>query len=100
MTPSKEALESEITELESTLASLQTQRKETEAKLKCRPSRLFGWWCRNSTDPDAAVRRHIKLLHDYNEIRDVALNFVGKIAEKERCRAIDVLKEYDMDGTD
>jgi DNA repair protein Swi5/Sae3 len=51
-------------------------------------------------DPAAVVKRHIRLLHDYNEIRDVALNFVGKIAEKERCRAIDVLKEYDMDETD
>jgi len=51
-------------------------------------------------DPAAAVKRHIKLLHDYNEIRDVALNFVGKIAEKERCRAIDVLKEYDLDEKD
>jgi DNA repair protein Swi5/Sae3 len=46
------------------------------------------------------VKRHIKLLHDYNEIRDAALEFVGKIAEKEQCRAIDVLKEYDMDEKD
>jgi DNA repair protein Swi5/Sae3 len=46
------------------------------------------------------VKRHIQLIHDYNEIRDVALNFAGKIAEKERCRTIDVLKEYDMDEKD
>ena len=55
---------------------------------------------RNSKDPAAAVRRHIRLLHDYNEIRDVALNFVGKIAEKERCRTIDVLRDYGMDERD
>jgi DNA repair protein Swi5/Sae3 len=54
----------------------------------------------NSANPAATVQRHIKLLHEYNEIRDVALNFVGNIAEKERCRAIDVLKEYGMDETD
>lgn len=46
------------------------------------------------------MKRHIKLLHDYNGIRDVALDFVGKIAEKEQCRAIDVLSEYDMDEKD
>jgi DNA repair protein Swi5/Sae3 len=51
-------------------------------------------------NPAAAVKRHIKLLHDYNEIRDVALDFVGKIAEKEQCRAIDVLKEFDMEEND
>lgn len=55
---------------------------------------------RNSKDPAAAVRRHIRLLHEYNEIRDVALNFVGKIAEKERCRTIDVLRDYGMDEKD
>jgi DNA repair protein Swi5/Sae3 len=59
-----------------------------------------GLTSRNPTDPAAAVKRHIKLLHEYNEIRDAALEFVGKIAEKEQCRAIDVLKEYDMDEKD
>ena len=53
-----------------------------------------------ATDAAAAVQIHIKLLHEYNEIRDMALNFAGKIAEKERCRTIDVLREYDMDETD
>jgi DNA repair protein Swi5/Sae3 len=53
-----------------------------------------------ATDAAAAVQKHIKLLHEYNEIRDVALNFAGKIAENERCRTIDVLREYDMDETD
>ena len=56
--------------------------------------------CRGTTDAALAVQQHIKLLHDYNEIRDIALNFVGKIAETERCRALDVLKEYNMDETD
>ena len=65
-----------------------------------KPLSLATDWFRNSTDPAKAVQRHIKLLHEYNEIRDVALNFVGKIAEKERCRAIDVLKDYDMDEKD
>jgi DNA repair protein Swi5/Sae3 len=46
------------------------------------------------------VKRHIELLHLYNEIRDIALNFVGKIAEKDQCRAIDVLKEHGMDEKD
>ncbi len=40
MTPSKEALESDIKDLESTLATLQSQRKDTEAKLKFFPANL------------------------------------------------------------
>lgn len=55
---------------------------------------------RKTTIPSVAVKRHVELLHTYNEIRDVALNFVGKIAEKEQCRAIDVLKQYGMDEKD
>ena len=97
----QETLETEIKQLESTFAVLQTQRKETEVKLKY-SARLvpFDLHCRNSEDPSLTVNRHIRLLHDYNEIRDVALNFVGKIAEKERCRSVDILKEYGMDETD
>lgn len=55
---------------------------------------------RNSMNPEETVQRHIKLLHEYNEIRDVALSFAGKIAEKEQCRTIDVLKEYGMNEKD
>jgi len=51
-------------------------------------------------NPEETVQRHIKLLHEYNEIRDVALSFAGKIAEKEQCRTIDVLKEYGMNEKD
>ena len=101
MSPTKESLEQEIKDLEATLVTLQTKRTQVESKLKYRTFVNVQLMKRDTNgDPAAAVKRHIKLLHDYNEIRDVALNFVGKIAEKERCRAIDVLKEYDLDEKD
>ena len=98
VTPSKEELEAEIKDLEATLVTLQEQRKETEGKLKYHLS--VSWLMRNTTNPEEAVRRHIKLLHEYNEIRDVALNFAGKLAEGEQRRTIDVLEEYGMTAKD
>ena len=54
--------------------------------------------CRN--DPQKILDRHIKLLHDYNEIKDLALNFAGKIAEKERTTIADVLPRLGISGLD
>lgn len=32
--------------------------------------------------PKATIQRHIKLLHDFNEIRDVGLHLIGMIADE------------------
>ena len=60
-------------------------------------------FARSSTaanSPKDIVDRHVDLLHEFNEIRDVALQFIGKIAEKDGVPVADVLKRYDMDETD
>jgi hypothetical protein len=55
--------------------------------------------CRN---PDAAVtvKRHIKLLHDYNEIRDVGTGLMGMIADSRGMRIKDVYAQFGIDVKD
>ena len=42
----------------------------------------------NDREPDAArtVKTHIKLLHEYNEIRDVGQGMIGMIADNRGVR--------------
>lgn len=45
-------------------------------------------------DPSTTVQRHIHLLHEYNEIKDVAQGLMGLIAEARGVRLIEVQREY------
>ena len=47
-------------------------------------------------DPQAIVKAHIKLLHDYNEIRDVGQGLMGIIADQRGVRVVDVYREFDV----
>lgn len=53
-----------------------------------------------SRNPDAAatVKHHIKLLHDYNEIRDVGQSLMGLIADG-RGERVGVIQEEFGIGT-
>lgn len=42
---------------------------------------------------EAIVRRHIKLLHDYNEIKDVGQGLMGLIADARGVRLTEVMEE-------
>ncbi|KAI9782012.1 MAG: hypothetical protein M1816_002121 [Peltula sp. TS41687] len=46
------------------------------------------------------VRRHIRLLHAYNEIRDVGLGLMGLIADRRGQRLAEVLREFGVEGAD
>lgn len=46
------------------------------------------------------VTEHIKLLHQYNEIKDVGLGLMGLIAEKEGKRLGEVMEERGVDNKD
>ena len=48
--------------------------------------------------PEATIKRHIKLLHDYNEIRDVAMGLIGMIADQRGVRMRDCLAEFGVEG--
>lgn len=49
---------------------------------------------------ESIVRRHIALLHSYNEIRDVGLGLMGLIADGRGVRLRDVLGEFGVQGDD
>uniref|UniRef100_A0A093XGP7 DNA repair protein SWI5 like n=1 Tax=Talaromyces marneffei PM1 TaxID=1077442 RepID=A0A093XGP7_TALMA len=53
-----------------------------------------------SPTPSQTVRDHIRLLHDYNEIRDIGQGLLGLIAEKRGVRYKDVLEEFGVDADD
>lgn len=46
------------------------------------------------SDAQATVSKHIKLLHKYNEIRDVGQGLVGLIADQRGVRIVDVYEEF------
>ena len=47
-------------------------------------------------DPQATVKTHIKLLHDYNEIRDVGQGLMGIIADNRGVRVRDIYQDFDV----
>ncbi|OAL66525.1 hypothetical protein A7C99_1913 [Trichophyton rubrum] len=52
--------------------------------------------------PDAAgiVKEHIRLLHDYNEIKDVGQGLIGLIAQSRGVRHIEVQTEFGIATAD
>lgn len=55
-------------------------------------------YCRH--DPNATVRRHIQLLHDYNEIKDVGQGLMGIIADTRGVRQVEVENEFGINEKD
>ncbi|KAI5806533.1 Swi5-domain-containing protein, partial [Peziza echinospora] len=49
-------------------------------------------------DPEATVKRHIRLLHEFNEIRDVAQGLIGLIAESRGVRVQDIYPEFGLEA--
>ncbi|KAJ5693407.1 Swi5-domain-containing protein [Penicillium macrosclerotiorum] len=69
------------------IASLETQKAQLEAEIEeCR--------VKLSHDPSKTVKRHIHLLHEYNEVKDVAQGLMGLIAEAQGVQCADVQREY------
>ncbi|RHZ61054.1 SWI5/SAE3 family protein [Aspergillus thermomutatus] len=80
------ALQASITDLHSQTTQLEAQIAEVKAKLK--------------DDPSATVKRHIRLLHEYNEIKDIGQGLMGLIADARGMRQIDVQKEFGVGDRD
>ncbi|CAF9904932.1 hypothetical protein IMSHALPRED_000216 [Imshaugia aleurites] len=76
--------------LEAKIAALDHQIKEIEEKQREIDGRL------KTKDPQATVQAHIKLLHDYNEIRDVGQGLMGIIADNRGVRVRDVYQDFDV----
>ncbi|THC94705.1 hypothetical protein EYZ11_005816 [Aspergillus tanneri] len=72
---------------------LESQIAEAEAEIAEIKSSLKG-------DPATTVQRHIRLLHEYNEIKDIGQGLMGLIAEARGVRQIDVQREYGVGDRD
>ncbi|KAJ5363319.1 hypothetical protein N7541_004163 [Penicillium brevicompactum] len=82
-----QAKEKKISTLRSTITSLEAQQTQLEAELASTKSQL-------KNDPATTVQRHIRLLHEYNEIKDVGQGLMGIIADARGLRQVDVEKEF------
>jgi DNA repair protein Swi5/Sae3 len=51
-------------------------------------------------DPSTTVKRHIRLLHDYNEIKDIGQGLMGLIADARGMRQVDVQREFGVGDRD
>ncbi|MCJ1275647.1 hypothetical protein MMC21_003450 [Puttea exsequens] len=80
---SKASLQAKIANLEKQIAETEEKRHVVDEKLK-------------NKDAQATVKAHIKLLHDYNEVRDVGQGLMGIIAETRGVRVMDVYKDFDV----
>lgn len=54
--------------------------------------RVVSNWYRQ--DPSVTVNRHIRLLHEYNEIKDAAQGLIGLIADARGVRQVEVEREF------
>jgi hypothetical protein len=46
------------------------------------------------------IKQHINLLHEYNEIKDVAQGLIGMIADQRGVRVVDCQSEFGVDAGD
>ncbi|KAJ5787040.1 hypothetical protein N7457_002030 [Penicillium paradoxum] len=76
-----------LSTLRTSITNLEAKRVELEAELSSITAKL-------EHDPNATVQRHIQLLHDYNEIKDIGQGLMGIIADARGVRQVEVEKEF------
>ncbi|EEQ87039.1 hypothetical protein RJZ56_004183 [Blastomyces dermatitidis] len=90
------SLTSKISTLHSEISK--TEALLSEAQVKLNPPNTQG----TGTDKDAAaiVQRHIRLLHEYNEIKDIGQGLMGLIAEARGVRYVEVQRDFGVEAGD
>ncbi|KAJ5540568.1 hypothetical protein N7494_005644 [Penicillium frequentans] len=79
-------LRKSIAQLEFELSQLEKEVAENKAELR--------------NDPTETVQRHVRLLHEYNDIKDAAQGLMGLIADAKGVRVAKIHKEYGVDEKD
>ncbi|KAI4281909.1 MAG: hypothetical protein L6R38_003332 [Xanthoria sp. 2 TBL-2021] len=80
--------------LEIKIAALETQIEETKAKLDDAAAKL------KNPDPHQTVSNHIKLLRQYNDIRDIGTSLMGVIANNRQVPMKRVYQDFHVDEKD
>ncbi|PYH40304.1 SWI5/SAE3 family protein [Aspergillus saccharolyticus JOP 1030-1] len=89
----EQASERKLSNLHQFIINKQTQKSELEAQIAEAKAQL-------KDDPQTTVQRHIRLLHEYNEIKDIAQGLLDLIADARGVRHIDVQREYGVGDRD
>jgi len=77
------------------IASLQSRNQDLEAQVAVMKEDIAVFTKGlKSSNPSQTVKTHIKLLHEYNEIRDVGQGIIGLIADNRGVRIGDVYEEF------
>ncbi|OQE31603.1 hypothetical protein PENSTE_c001G01936 [Penicillium steckii] len=79
--------------LEKSLTTLQSQLESSQSELNSILPKL-------QNDPTVTVKRHIHLLHTYNDIKDIALGLMTLLAESRGERLVDVQKSFGIAEAD
>jgi hypothetical protein len=85
------------------LTELQQEYEEIVATLEYDTNSLFPLFTfltkilSRSEDPNKIVKRHISILKNYNEVKDVATLLIAKIAEQRHMTISEVMKEMGVD---
>jgi DNA repair protein Swi5/Sae3 len=61
---------------------------------------LLNGFNSRKNDPNTTVQQHIRLLHEYNEIKDVGQGLMGMIADARGVRVVDVHREFGVGEKD
>ncbi|KAF3035932.1 hypothetical protein E8E12_005014 [Didymella heteroderae] len=97
---------------EITLAELRAQKAALLSSLRVQPA-IQVFMEENGDDDDGEpteaeimaaankiVKEHIKLLHEYNELKDVGQGLMGLIADQRGARIVEVQDEFGIDAND
>ncbi|RDW78413.1 hypothetical protein BP5796_06265 [Coleophoma crateriformis] len=103
---SKEALRAELKAIK--MSSIQTRISSLEAEIASKRAKLaevteelkYDAPANTAYDPATTVKTHIKLLHDYNDIRDVGQGLLGMIADSRGVRIGTIYEEFGVDQKD
>ncbi|KAI4131151.1 MAG: hypothetical protein LQ338_001356 [Usnochroma carphineum] len=80
--------------LEAKIATLEAQMGDTKVKLDEATAKL------KNPDASQTVKNYIKLLREYNDIRDIGTSLMGMIADNRRIPMKRVYEEFDVDEKD
>ncbi|KAL2787333.1 DUF1337 domain protein [Aspergillus keveii] len=91
---------SQASQRDKKLETLRASNKDLESQVAEIESQVAGIRAKLQNDPSETVKRHIRLLHEYNEIKDAGQGLIGLIADARGMRQADVEREFGVGEKD